>query len=120
MADINGDGKPDLSHRLLEQWHSKFPLVGNGKGTFQVQDLALAAGPYPPRLAMNDDGRLHLISANWSSNTAAVLRGNGNGTFLAQNAFVSVPIRHGLCVVIADLTGDDKADRGVAYAHRQH
>ena len=54
MADVNGDGKPDL----IVANHKSFKvgvLLGNGNGTFQAQQtFSTGAGSYPVSVAVAD------------------------------------------------------------------
>jgi hypothetical protein len=165
IADINGDGKPDI---LLGDYTSGAVnvLYGNGDGTFQayqplavagtsvetfrpttlnghtdllvlnetgVLDLLLGNGngtfAPPTQLAnfasnsggflvrdFNGDGKLDILTASNVSGTiqGQVLFGNGNGTFQAPVAGVSLPA--GTHRTIAtELTGDGEADLAFTY-----
>ncbi len=90
LADVNGDGKPDIivANRTSD---TVSVLLGNGNGTFQAQ-LTFATGDHPYSVAVgevNGDGIPDLVVANSSSNCVSVLLGNGNGTFQAQQTFAT-------------------------------
>jgi hypothetical protein len=114
VADVNNDGKPDL---LTANYSSLTAgvLLGNGNGTFQAA-ATYGTGGYPYSIAVadvNGDGKPDLLTANYytgnSNNAAAVLLGNGNGTFQAATTYsVGGFISYGLAV--ADVSGDGKPD----------
>lgn len=68
IADLNGDGKPDLAAASTAD-STVVTLAGNGDGTFQTA-VSLAAGSQPYSTATGDfngDGRIDLAVANQSS-----------------------------------------------------
>jgi hypothetical protein len=102
VADVNGDGKPDLlcSDGALS--------LGNGDGTFKLgtpvpmdgfQGIAAVAD-------FNGDGRPDVLELG-ANGTFLVLLGNGDGTFqppISSVGAISEP------VAAADLNADGKAD----------
>jgi|HubBroStandDraft_6_1064221.scaffolds.fasta_scaffold52974_2 hypothetical protein len=105
VADVNGDGKPDLivancgspsQTNCVSTSNSGnvAVLLGNGDGTFQaaVTYTLGASGASAVAVAdVNRDGKPDLIVAT-GSNTAGlvgVLLGNGNGTFQAEATYGS-------------------------------
>ncbi len=90
VADVNGDGKPDL---VVANYGSNTVsvLLGNGNGTFQTQQtFATGSEPYSVAVAsLNGDGKPDLVVANFGDSTVSVLLGNGNGTFQAQQTFAT-------------------------------
>ena len=71
VADVNGDGKPDLVV-ANDQSGTVSVLLGNGNGTFQAQ-ATFATGSMPDSVAVadvNGDGKPDLIVAN-DTNPAA-------------------------------------------------
>lgn len=117
VADVNGDGKPDL---LEANWGSNSVgvLLGNGDGTFQTAVTYGSGGEFPYSVAVADvsgDGRPDLIVANdcenpcVSSGVLSVLLGNGDGTF--QTAVTYSSGGYGaMSVKVADVNGDAKRD----------
>ena len=88
VADVNGDGKPDLVTTSLRQ-NTVSVLLGNGTGTFSPGQT-LAVGPAPTSVAvadLNGDGRPDLVTTNADGNSVSVLLGNGDGTFQPQQTF---------------------------------
>ena len=120
VADINGDGRPDLivtscafsgsscSHALVNV------LLGNGDGTFQAAVThgtgALSANAVAVAVAdLNGDGKPDLIVTNTVSTFGlSVLLGNGDGSFkpAVTHNFGGL----GFSVEAADLNGDGKVD----------
>ncbi len=113
IADVNGDGKPDLA-TANEHSNTVSVLLGNGNGTFQNQ-VAYATGDTPFSVAIADvnrDGKPDLATTNANSNTVSVLLGNGNGIFQTEVAYATGTAPNS--VVIADVNRDGKPDLATA------
>src|ERR1019366_5290041 len=92
VADVNGDGKPNLlvSNVFTEVYSDMNGavgvLLGNGDGTFRAAVTYSSGGAEPRAVGvvdLNGDGKQDLVVSNNSSNTEGVLFGNGDGTFQA-------------------------------------
>ena len=115
VADVNGDGKPDLVV-ANEVSNTLGVLLGNGDGTFQTA-LTYGTGgqdAYSVAIAdVNGDGKPDLVVANEGSNTLGVLLGNGDGTFQTAVSY-GTGGQYAYSVAIADVNGDGKPDLVVA------
>ena len=127
VADVNGDGKPDLV--VANQCTSSSNcngtvgvLLGNGDGTFQTP-VSYSSGGYEADSVVvedvNGDGKPDLVVANQctsSSNcngTVGVLLGNGDGTFQSPVSY-STGGFDAQSVAVADVNGDGKPDLVIA------
>src|SRR5262249_50600177 len=115
VADLNGDGKPDLAV-ANGNGHTGSVLLHNDKGTFAPKgDNFESADPSAVASAdLNGDGKPDLaVGNNFSGNdNLSVLLNNGGGTFAAN---IDYPAgSNPRSVALADLNGDGKPDLAVA------
>ena len=123
VADVNGDGKPDLivANECAKPacgTSSVGVLLGNGDGTFQQVVTYGSVGQYVDALAvadLNGDGKPDVVVVNYLSSNVEVMLGNGDGTFQPAVTYNSGGI-WGLSVAIADVNGDGKPDLMVGSA----
>jgi hypothetical protein len=114
VADVNGDGKPDL---IVASFCSApgdncglgdgvvSMLLGNGDGTFQAAQIVSGVNGNSIAVAdVNRDGKPDLLVGNDSE--VNVLLGNGDGTFQPAQAYAS----GGNSIAVADLNKDSKPD----------
>jgi hypothetical protein len=134
VADLNGDGKPDLvvtNQCLVSECDFTSDgevsvLLGNGDGTFQTAVSYDTGGIDAVSVAIKDvngDGVPDLIVANqclqagscsmFVEGGVSVLLGNGDGTFKPAVAYDSGG-RGATSVAIADVNGDGSPDLLVA------
>jgi len=125
IADVNGDGTPDvavascLSSTCLEG--AVDVLLGNGDGTFQPV-TTYDSGGHAPSLAIadvNGDGKPDLVVGDCSGTpgvcggaipgAVGVLLGNGDGTFQSVISYYSGGNSLS-SVAVADLNGDGRPD----------
>ena len=117
VADVNGDGRPDL---VVANQASKTVgvLLGNGDGTFQPVATYLLNEGEPSSVGVADvdgDGKPDLIIATSNLPTVHVLLGNGDGSFQGDVEYYSGggPLAGSASLAVADLNGDGKPDLAV-------
>jgi hypothetical protein len=128
VADLNGDGKPDIV--VSNHSGSIGVLLGKGNGSLQPAVAYDTGGLYSHSIAvadLNKDGKVDLVISNdfcpsLNESCLSVLLGNGDGTFQSATTYdaggypfasgpaISIPI------FIADLNGDGKPDLVVGNA----
>ena len=128
VADVNGDGKPDLV--VANECASSDctnggvgVLLGKGDGTFQAAISYDSGGHDAFSVAVRDvngDGKPDLLVANYCADnnclthgSVGVLLGKGDGTFRAAVTYDSGAY-HAVSVAVRDVNGDDKPDLLVA------
>jgi len=120
VADLNGDGDPDLV-LLAPYSDSVTVLLGHGDGTFELHG-SYAAGDGPAAVVIEDldgDGHVDAAVVNGTADTVSVLLGNGDGSLQAPVAYAAgdAPVS----IAVGDLDGDGSPDLGlvtdVAIAH---
>lgn len=109
VADVNGDGLPDLA--IANVYSSTVGiLLGNSDGTFRAAVTYGSGGSGAEAVALvdiNGDNKPDLLVANISG--VGVLLGNGNGTFQAAVSYASGGTLSN-SLAVADVNGDGKPD----------
>ena len=112
MGDVNADGRLDI---ITGNQGSPTVSVLLGTGgsaitaNFAPQQSFGAGTPYSVTLGdVNGDGRLDIVTGRFDSNNTSVLLGNGDGTFQAQQTFLTGSNPRG--VALGDVNGDGKLD----------
>jgi hypothetical protein len=128
IADVNGDGKPDLLATVDLPFNGGVSiLLGNDDGTFQPP-INIPLGPIGLRSIavadINHDGRLDIvvtgsdnIGGGPSRGTVTILLGNDDGTFQPPLATYDSGVTPGgwaNSIVVADVNGDGALDLAVA------
>jgi hypothetical protein len=109
IADLNGDGWPDVA--VAGKDPVVYVLLNDGKGS-----LALA-GAYPISAAgyelvaadLNNDGKLDLAIAMTSTSRVAILLGNGSGSFSSAPDY-NTTMSSVYGIAAGDLTGNGNLD----------
>jgi hypothetical protein len=105
LADVNGDGIPDL---FMGDANGLTLEIGNGDCTFQAPNPILSGAAAELGIAFGDfngDGKLDVAAA--TGGAIVVLLGNGNGTFQTPASYDSGILGD---VVVGDFNGDGILD----------
>jgi hypothetical protein len=109
VADLNGDGIPDIVTANRSD-NSVSVLLGNADGSFQTREtFPTGRQPFSVTVAdVNGDGIPDIVTANYAGDSVSVLLGNGDGTFRPHVDYPAGSADYD--AVVADLAGDGKQD----------
>ncbi len=113
VADLNGDGKPDL---LFSTPYAIGFYPGKGDGTFgsprvlKLPDPGAAQWEALTLADWNGDGRLGLILSTGTGLPVYLATGNGDGTFQLAGKLNMPPSEPSADFVVADVNGDGIPD----------
>ena len=113
VADIDGDGDPDL-FITNERSNTVSVLLNDGSGEFG-HGVTLHVGSAPAgvlAIDVNNDGEVDLVTANSGDGTVSVLLGDGNGGFGEAHSFIAG--NGPVAIAAGDMDGDRKIDLVVA------
>ncbi|HYL84063.1 MAG TPA: FG-GAP-like repeat-containing protein [Candidatus Angelobacter sp.] len=120
VADLNGDGNPDVvtGDSTGAAPRNVNVLLGKGDGTFAAPVKYSTGGSGEGQIVIADfnrDGKLDIAVVNESDNTISLLLGNGDGTFQAGKVVTPALATDGFLgfLVAADFNGDGKLDLAV-------
>lgn len=112
VADVNGDGKPDLTVTQYGGGNRKaLVFLNNGNGTFQTPAL-FSYGYANKSLAVvdiNGDGKEDIVLSDWYRGSVFTILGNGDGTFQHQVEIHSIGT-HAYFLNAVDVSGDGAID----------
>jgi hypothetical protein len=124
LADVNGDGHPDIIISNADGTISV--LLNKGKGTFGTATLISSVAALSPHLNalaiadFNGDGKLDIAAASYYpgsySNNVYILLGNGDGTFQAPITVAAGPqYSYTNSLAAGDFNNDGKMDLLVTF-----
>ena len=115
VADMNGDGNPDL---VIANHQSPFItiLLGDGQGRFHPapgSPVDVHSHPHPHGVAaadFNGDGRIDVVTDSWGTNQIELLLGDGKGGLQTPGKFFATGHRPYERLRSADFNGDGIPD----------
>ena len=115
VADMNGDGIPDLVIANTQTPYITI-LLGNGKGEFQPaphSPFATASHPHPHGVVVGDfmgNGKPAVVTDSWGSSQILLIPSDGHGNLLLPGKFFSADLHSDAGVRAADFNHDGHLD----------
>ncbi|GAA4038977.1 hypothetical protein GCM10022409_25800 [Hymenobacter glaciei] len=113
VADVNGDGRPDIATANGGSSTAGVLLGQAGGGFAAVSTYPVGAGSRPTSVALADvsgDGRLDIVTANYTSDNIGVLHGQAGGGFAAVSTYSTGASTLPTDVAVADVNSDGRLD----------
>jgi hypothetical protein len=115
VADMNGDGNPDL---VIANTQTPYitVLLGDGKGGFKPSahsPFATRSSPHPHRIAVGNfigDGKPAVVTDSWGHNQILVIPSDGKGNLILPGKFVPADLHSDSGVIAADFNKDGNLD----------
>lgn len=115
IADMNGDGTPDLVVANTQTLNITI-LLGNGKGGFQPSaqsPFATSSQPHPHGVAVGDfmgNGKPSVVTDSWGNRKILLIASDGRGNLLLPGKFFDADLRSDAGVLAADFNHDGHLD----------
>ena len=122
-ADVNGDGKADviIGMGTISAPSTLLVYLGRGDGTLQAPTSTVLSSfiNFLAAADFNQDGKVDLAvvltNSSQTSQTIAVMYGNGSGAFTAPSTVMPIAFNHGVgSLALGDFDADGHADIAVA------
>ncbi len=106
LVDMDADGAVDL---VASRGNGALIVLGDGLGSLRLKTYSTGATPFSAVAGDFDaDGKVDVVTANQTSNTITILRGDGHGAFGPKSP---APVHaQPNSIAAADLNGDQKLD----------
>lgn len=115
VADMNGDGTPDLVVANTQTPYITI-LLGNGRGEFRPSahsPFATSSKPHPHGVAVGDfvgNGKPAVITDSWGNRKVLLIPSDGRGNLLLPGKFFDADLHSDAGVLAADFNRDGHLD----------
>ncbi|GAB3850098.1 hypothetical protein GCM10028822_15030 [Hymenobacter terrigena] len=113
IADVNGDGRPDIISGNSNAGAAVVLLAqaGGGFGAASAYPAGASSGLTGVAVAdVNGDGRMDIVTANGSNSIVGVLLGQAGGGFGTVTTYSTGAFSYPTGVVVTDVNGDGRKD----------